>query len=272
LGIFFVGSDGFSASSGASLLKDRSPASEDGGSSRSACVQGFAALGRSPEEERVEAAVARSRSESFFDLRAATLRAPLSAQKLAQWNDELIEALKLKLPPVSGRGSGMSREEAEALYQYLVCHPVASMRHLPVYDPQKNFGFCFGRATAVHLEALRRGLARTRVMKIWGVGPMKGGWGHHVAGLVAAEDGGWWAIDPEVKRVVRATDWIRWLRGEQENEREPLMFFISEAERFGPLPGKYRQIDLYGPGSNDIYNGFFSDLIEESAPRPPSQR
>lgn len=91
---------------------------------------------------------------------------------------------------------------------------------------------------------------------------MKGGWGHHVATIVAGKEGGWWAIDPEVGKVVSATDWVKWLKAEQENGDEPLVFFISEAERFGPnAHSKYNQVDLYGSDTDDIYNGYFRKLI-----------
>ena len=95
---------------------------------------------------------------------------------------------------------------------------------------------------------------------------MKGGWGHHVATLVAGKEGGWWAIDPEVGTVVSATEWIKWLKAEQENLEEPLVFFVSEAERFGPAASsKYNQIDLYGTETSDIYNGYFRDLLRGKA-------
>lgn len=195
------------------------------------------------------------------------LQKPNRAAVVDAWNSELVTALSAPLPPTLKREPGMTVDQAKDLYQYLSCHPVASLAHVRKYDPKGNFGFCFGRATAVHLEALRRGVARPRIMKIWGVGPMQGGWGHHVATLVAAKEGGWWAIDPEIGRVVSGVEWIQWLKSEQENAASPLVFFVSEGERFGPSPGKYTPVDLYGTGTDDIYNGYFRDLIEK-APGP----
>jgi hypothetical protein len=231
------------------------------------CVSQFARMSGDELEALVAGVVGRSRGKDFFDVRSKMLREKSAASAVEKWNSDLIVALTAPLPATPQRLPSMSRPEADDLYRYLSCHPVAGMRHIRKYDPKGNFGFCFGRATAVHLEALRRGLARPRIMKIWGVGPMKGGWGHHVATLVAAKEGGWWAIDPEIGRVVSGTEWIQWLKSEQENAANPLVFFVSEAERFGPSPGKYTATDLYGSGTEDIYNGYFRDLIEE-APGP----
>ncbi len=231
------------------------------------CASQFARMSGDELEALVAGVVDRSRGKDFFDVRSKMLRQKSPAVSVEKWNSELVVALAAPLPGTPQRLPSMSRLEADDLYRYLSCHPVAGMKHIRKYDPQGNFGFCFGRATAVHLEALRRGLARPRIMKIWGVGPMKGGWGHHVATLVAAKEGGWWAIDPEISRVVSGTEWIQWLKSEQENAASPLVFFVSEAERFGPSPGKYTATDLYGTGTDDIYNGYFRDLIEE-APRP----
>ncbi|MBU6376294.1 MAG: hypothetical protein KGQ59_09890 [Bdellovibrionales bacterium] len=222
------------------------------------CLEKFAQLIADP----VEFAVDRSRGIDFFAIREKMLSKKKALKHTEKWNQDLLEALQAPLAPTGSRRNGVTREEADDLYRYVNCHPVAGMSQVRKYDPAGNFGFCFGRATAVHVEALRRGLSRSRVLKIWGVGPMKGGWGHHVATLVAGKEGGWWAIDPEVGKVVSATEWMKWLKDEQENLEEPLVFFVSEAERFGPASSsKYNRIDLYGTESGDIYNGYFRDLL-----------
>ena len=228
------------------------------------CQTQFSRLSLDSHEAQLEAVVQRSQNTDFFAVRSDLLEKPKATVEIDEWNSELEAALKLSLPPSGNRKNGMTRDEAKKLYQQIDCHPVAGMKQVKKYDPQGNFGFCFGRATATHLEALRQRLSRSRILKIWGVGPMKGGWGHHVATLVAAKEGGWWAIDPEIGHVVSGVDWVKWLREEQENSAEPLVFFLSEAERFGPLPGKYKQIDLFGTDESDIYNGYFRDLIRKS--------
>jgi hypothetical protein len=47
---------------------------------------------------------------------------------------------------------------------------------------------------------------------------------------------------------------------------------VSEAERFGPSPGKYTKVDLYGTDDGDIYNGYFRDLIEKEPARREKSR
>ena len=247
------------------------PLQVSAGTSRE-CLARFAAMSGDELEEFVAGVVDRSREKDFFEIRSKMLGKKNAVAAVEKWNSSLVEALQAPLPPTVQRERGMSLDQSKDLYQYLSCHPVAGMKHVKKYDPQGNFGFCFGRATAAHLEALRRGLARSRIMKIWGVGPMKGGWAHHVATLVSAKEGGWWAIDPEIGKVVSGVDWIKWLKSEQENTEEPLVFFVSEAERFGPSPGKYTKVDLYGTDDGDIYNGYFRDLIEKEPARREKSR
>jgi hypothetical protein len=43
------------------------------------------------------------------------------------------------------------------------------------------------------------------------------------------------------------------------------MYFVTEPSRFGPYPGRYTKMDLFGPDrgnrNTDAYRGYFDDLM-----------
>jgi hypothetical protein len=185
-------------------------------------------------------------------------------KKIAEWNESLLEELEdLPLTGVErGRTPGLSRAEIQALYEKVKNHPVASCRKVKKYDPEGNIGFCFGRAMSVHLEALRLGLAKESVRKMWAVGSMKYKdifWQHHVATMVRDERGRWWVIDPEYRQPKTLRAWFKTVKKMDADDK--LQFFSSNANRFGPSNN-----DTYNPDelASEFYNGYFRDLMRVS--------
>lgn len=207
--------------------------------------------------ESLDREVLKEIQTSYFDLD----RSSKSAVK--KWNDTLLASLnEAPLPSsVGSRKPAVSYDEAKDLFKILNDHPVASCKQLPKYDPNKNIGFCFGRAVAGHLLALQEGVHKESVRKIWAVGTMHADnitWGHHVATMVRGQGGKWYVLDPEYKRVLTLETWIKKVKEMDADGK--LMFLSSEAKRFGPAtPDAYSAIEL----NSDFYNKYFSDLLAE---------
>jgi len=216
------------------------------------------------------------KSENLFDYRSQTLRSQ-GVDGVIKHNKKLLTILSTaEAPAVTGSWKAtLNEEETDELYYWLESHPVASSHNIMKYDPHSQIGFCFGRATAVHLEALGKPykLHPNAIRKIWVVGPMHGGWGHHVATMVlsstdlAGEAASFTVIDP-VTGVVSAEEWIENIRANyQITEKDSLMYFVTEPSRFGPFPGRYTKMDLFGPDrgnrNTDAYRGYFDDLMKK---------
>lgn len=214
------------------------------------------------------------KSKNLFDYRSQVLRSQ-GIDGVLDHNNKLLSVLtSMQAPVVTGNWKAtLSEAEAYGLYNWLETHPVASSHSTMKYDPHSQIGFCFGRATAVHLEALGRPykLHPSAVRKIWVIGPMHGGWGHHVATIVLSSNDSeskeptFMVIDP-VTGVVSATEWVKNIRTNyQISTRDPLMYFVTEPSRFGPFPGRYTKMDLFGPDrgnrNSDAYRGYFDDLM-----------
>lgn len=187
-----------------------------------------------------------------------------SPADVAAWNKALFQ--ELNDLPLSGadreRIGGLSAEAIQGLYDKVKNHPVASCKNVKKYDPDGNIGFCFGRAMSVHLEALRMGVAKESVRKMWAVGSMKYKnifWQHHVATMVRDEKGAWWVIDPEYKKPKLLKEWYKTIKKMDSDDK--LQFFSSEGKRFGPASdATYTPDDM----TSEFYNGYFEDLMRVS--------
>ncbi len=247
----------------------------------------FQEVNRSPSAtaDDLERLEERIRHVNMFDYRTAVMRSKFtpsaSAKAVEDANQELlrvldqtsasVKSLAAAARPGSTWRASISMREAQDLYRWLENHKVAGSSQILKYDPDVQIGFCFGRAAAVHLQALRQPtrLFPNSVRKIWVIGPMEGGWGHHVATLVHINDGehlGFYAVDPVTYGVVSARNWMETVTREYKLN-EPLMFFVTDPSRFGPFPGKYTKMDLFGPERGDknvdAYRGYFDDLMKK---------
>jgi hypothetical protein len=218
-------------------------------------------------QRELEEITAEYQNRNLFNFRSS-----LSAKTIQARNEELVKALGAvtaeKEPGT--RNPTLTMAQAEELYDWLDNHEVAAQTMLWKYDPKKNIGFCFGRAFTIHMELLapKVKLQRSSVQKIWAVGPMHGGWGHHVATMGKADTGGFIVIDPVMGRPVTPQEWIARMQSQFEMSPSvnPVMFFVTKPERFGPASSaKYSQLDLFGPGRDrlkDIYHGYFMDVLD----------
>lgn len=184
--------------------------------------------------------------------------------KARKWNEALLQHLRA-LPQTGierGRLPSLSLDQLDELYLKASTHPVADYDLVKRWDPEGNFGFCFGRAENVYEQALKFGVAKENVKKIWAVGQMeydKIYWQHHVAGMVRGHDGKWYVLDPEYGRVLELRQWMN--RVKKMDTKGSLLFFASEGKRFSPFNEQpIKPWDV----SPDAYNGYFADYMEES--------
>ncbi|MGZ3655119.1 MAG: hypothetical protein ACXVCS_06175 [Bdellovibrionota bacterium] len=183
----------------------------------------------------------------------------LSPAKAEEWNRKVIDSLD-KLPvtgPERGRAGGLSKDAREALYEKATTNVVADYVREPGYDPKGNIGFCFGRAFNGYQEALREGVAKENVRKIWAVGAMRYGgidWQHHVAAIVRGDDGHWYTIDPEYDHILTIREWYSEVKAMDETGK--LQIFVSDGKRWSPGGSS----PVYPNTLKDkFYDGYFND-------------
>lgn len=216
--------------------------------------------------KEVEDAVLKDLEGSYFDIRTTPAKA-------AKWNERMFSALeRMQLPPsqVRGRFGSLSQAQIEELYHQASTDPVADYSKVKRYDPDGSFGFCWGRAMNAHLYALRMGLAKESIRKIWAVGTMKYNrifWRYHVTTIVRRNDGTWMAIDPEYNKPITIREWYREVKAMDTDDK--LQFYTSEARRYGPDSSDTytnHQLDpkKFDPRARDYYNGYFRDLLAQS--------
>lgn len=207
------------------------------------------------------------------DLRSAAVAPPgVSADA---HNRELLSQLKRFTPVPNPRRIAAANLELAARIH-------ARVRALPLIQsllaqlqraPSEPYGLCIGESMAVHLEAIRQGIQKESIRKIWAVGGLKGpGMSEfHVATLIQAEGGGWWAIDPRMESAVPVDDWAENILSHSVTGKTRL--FVTEAKRFAlSSPRQYTrryQIDphraplLMGGLEDPSYRGFFMKLLEQ---------
>ncbi|NBX92986.1 MAG: hypothetical protein EB078_02885 [Proteobacteria bacterium] len=211
-------------------------------------------------------AIERSIQEkSLLDIQSA-----LSSSDIRTHNKQIREALK---DPVlrSQEGSVLSIDKAKAdfLVKLITVHPTNGAKQEKKYDPEECYGFCFGRATLIHSEALRRNTDPEAIKKIWAVGSLeKGRWHFHVATMIKAKGkGSWWVCDPIYKSAESAETWIKRMENSSDDKR--MMVFVTDPRRFSVYdPQFYTNIDLLGDGKSDFYNGYFKDYLEYTTKHP----
>jgi hypothetical protein len=193
-----------------------------------------------------------------------------SSEFIESHNKKIEEALKEVIRPwFFAKSGGIRFSDAHKLVRLIMTHPTNGPAQENIFDPNQCYGFCFGRATLIHNEALRRKVDPDFIRKIWAVGPTeKQRWQFHVATLIKARDlPTWWACDPIFEYALDVQDWI--LRMKQFSDDGRMMFFVTEAHRFSVYdPRPYSPVDLLGDGKTDYYNGYFKTYLEYSLKQP----
>lgn len=215
------------------------------------------------EVESLEELEALYGNRSFIDIQSEATQ-----EQILENNKRFVELLNLPVFEVNSveKTSYITPDEADIIFKDIEAAKVNVDN--ACYDPKGTVGFCFGRATMVHMEALIRNVAPESVRKIWLTGDMSE-WGHHVATLIKAQDG-WYIIDVEVGAVVKVNEWFKFFKKYQPKDAKEMMLFISKADRFGPNDKTgYTAGDLFNTITNkfnrksDFYRGFFHDYFEE---------
>ncbi len=184
--------------------------------------------------------------------------------------DQLLEMEQqelAKLTPAQSTSDreAISRKQAQKLLNSISPHPVVGQRAYDSYNREgTEIGYCFGRATYVHLALLKMGVKKDAIKKIWTVG-LTGGqvnWIYHVATAVRTTDGNWTVIDNFVGRLITAQEWATQMRGMTIDGKKAT--YITDAKKFGPQTGKYTRVQL-GLGlsrETDFYKNYFGDLLK----------
>lgn len=184
--------------------------------------------------------------------------------------DQLLEMEKLELAKLTAAESNsnreaISREQAQKLLNSISPHPVVGQTAYDFYNRAgREIGYCFGRATYVHLALLKMGVKKDAIKKIWTVGLTGGSvnWIYHVATAVRTTDGNWTVIDNFVGRLITAQDWATDMRTMTVDGKKAT--FITDAKKFHPSTGTYSRIEL-GIGMSreaDFYKNYFGDLFK----------
>ncbi len=155
----------------------------------------------------------------------------------------------------------MTREDAQALFNFIKNHPVAGLDMVDHYDPHGNIQFCFGKAFATHIASLHAGLDPDSVRKVFAVGRM-GKWSFHVATMVKAHEGGYWVIDPLLDRPMMVYEWMEYWENRYRNAK--MRFYYTEGDRFAYSVPDYSRVNLGLDLSAqaDFYNNYFKDFLD----------
>lgn len=182
-------------------------------------------------------------------------------------NNETVKKLvkaPYKVKKIDGKIETITEDDADLIYQGMANSGVHKNHYC--YDPKGTIGFCFGRATIAHMEAIARDIHPDLVKKIWIAGDM-GVWGHHVATMVYTGKG-WMVLDTNLGRKVDVETWIKTYMPYKKGNKD-IMVFITQAGRFGPYDASpYNPYNLFNTASEDFkkaqdfYNGYFHDYFE----------
>ncbi len=189
-----------------------------------------------------------------------------SKDDIEKQNMKVMKQLNTKSTKVFERKEYITYNQAEELLHQLRNDPVAKYSESSTYDPELKYGFCFGRATSVWLNALGAGMDKDSIKKIFLLGPMKASgldWQFHVATAVRSKDifsERWLVIDSTFDRPVTIQEFYSFFK--RFNSDGSLRMIVSDPQRLGPSttekfgPGNYKNIE------NDyLYNRYFQDLL-----------
>lgn len=197
----------------------------------------------------------------------------IDIQKRLQHNDILLNNENVKkllserytVDPIEGKFSSISLAESQVIYDAMENAKVNKDNFC--YDPQGSIGFCFGRATIAHMEALARKVHPEAIKKIWIAGDM-GFWGHHVATMVYTKRG-WRVLDTNNGKPLTVNAWIAHYWKTNKKDVKEVMVFVTQAGRYGPYDNRpYSALDLFNTENDefdkarDYFKGYFHDYFD----------
>lgn len=176
----------------------------------------------------------------------------------------------------STRRSFLELDEVYDLFRDLNTNPLINGDLQDLYDPESKTGFCFGRATWVWLNAIRMGLTKEAIKKVFLIGPMNSygrDWQFHVATAVRVRKKGfffdsyeWFVIDNNFSgpRSVKFF-YEHYL---QDSTDKKLRLFISDPQRLGASNTmKFGPVHFRNPKNDVEYNAYFKDMLKTISTR-----
>lgn len=173
-----------------------------------------------------------------------------------------VKALNDRIPGQlpTGPGADITLKEISKIRNSILDHPVVGSPGLSKYDPSFEVGFCFGRATYVHLELLDRGVPAHQIAKIFAIGNLRHRgrpWRFHVATMVQVRGGKWWVIDDLQREPLTVSDWMAAVNAMDLHPTTPtLRYYVTDPAKFQPASGAYDRKVLTEP----LFGTYFEDL------------
>ncbi len=190
-----------------------------------------------------------------------------SSDEVYEQNMKAIDKLNKRSWKSTKRQKYVTKEFAEQLLKKINLDPVAGPKGYPIYDPENRYGFCFGRATWVWLQALKAGVDKQSIKKIFLVGPMKNGgteWQFHVVTALRTSKGffsdTWVVVDPNFKKILTVEEFFTHYNRSSTDYK--LRLFVTEPQRLGPSSTiKFGPAHYTGTGDEN-YNRYFQHMLE----------
>lgn len=194
---------------------------------------------------------------------------------IAATNIQVLQSLDAYQPkqPTQKRVYAVDRDFAVATLRSINRNPIVSDYALYDYKNGLEIGFCFGRATYVHLALLRAGVNKDSIKKVWVVGPMESGglkWQFHVATAVLSTEGQWLVMDTFSGSVMTVAEWLSFMNENSQDNK--LRLYVTNPEKFSVALGKYDrvQMGLDLSAEQDWYSHYFVKLMKWMGTHPLS--
>lgn len=193
-----------------------------------------------------------------------------SAQKF------LIDLVSYRPPFNVDKARSLMLHQAQKLMTATQQNEVVGFRASQKYqNPKFAIGYCFGRATFIHLMLLKMGVQKESIYKIWAVGGLVTNipdvvWGHHVATVVFTRDKGWVVLDTNEAKPITVEEWMNSQISRSTDGQ--IRFYLTDAAKLGVDIGRYSrlQMGLDLPLDQDLYFGYFKDMIQLISKKPLS--
>lgn len=185
----------------------------------------------------------------------------LSGHEIQALNKKELNDLQLMRSPKvldNNKVGWLTRQEAQVISDWMNSHSVISYDKITKYDPERKIGFCFGRAMAVHLELIARGVSKDAIRKVF-ITPSMGLDHFHVVTVVRGPAGVWWAFELN-SQPMPLTEWVaRW--GERVGTK--MKVHITDPSKFAGQAGKYNRLQFAdGQGVDGYYRNYFLDFLK----------
>lgn len=189
-------------------------------------------------------------------------RKKLISKHIEGLNQSDLQKFQIKNSSFSVLGN-IGKKVGEDILKALENHPVVGNGALNKYgENATEIGFCFGRATYVHLELLRKGVSPKKIVKIFAIGGLFNdgvGWDYHVATAFQDNLGFWWVVDSLLTEVHGLKQWMQKISAWDGDRVNPkLRYYFSDAYKFQPQEGYYSTARFNSP----LYQGYFRDLFK----------